>query len=82
LVTVVGFTSALKASGYMPSGKLDMQDIYALVGHAFNHALFQFANLPDLSIFSTKGMPEKKGAWMVKKMLDVIGIVNKNIFQS
>jgi len=51
----------------MPSGKLDMQDIYALVGHAFNHVPFQFANLPDLSIFSTKGMPEKKGAWMVKK---------------
>lgn len=59
-----------------------MQDICALVEHAFNHVPFQFANLPDLSIFSTKGMPEKRGAWTVKKMFDVIGIVNKNIFQS
>jgi len=51
----------------MPSGKLDMQDIYALVGHAFNHVPFQFANLPDLSIFSTKGMPGKKRSLDGKK---------------
>jgi hypothetical protein len=68
----------------MPSGKLDMQDIYVLVGHAFNHVLFQFVNLPilpSLSFFSTKGMPEKK-AWVVKQMLDVIGTINKNGFQN
>jgi len=59
-----------------------MQDIYALVAHAFNHVPLQFANLPVYLFFVQRVYQKKKKAWMVKKMLDVIGIIKKIIFQS